>query len=370
MQRDLSRDQGIRLVGCRELVSAATADTAAMRAEFLRRRKQTVGPVEWHFVQPKLTLFWFRDNFKRLKANMDGRGVDLPLAGNSNLAIIPEGVEFQGGFEVGVGDINACVAIFMIRDQLPEEYRSVVTEPVLGFRHDALARGLAELSKELSIQDNVFPLMADGWMLQALGHMMRVANARTSVGVGHSSSLAPWQLRRAMDFMRAHLSGNISLEQLASTCEVSVSYFARGFKNGTGVPPHRWLIEMRIEKAKDFLLNTKASLAEVAVACGFADQCHLTRTFRRATGDTPGAWRCERTNRSLSDMDLVAVPANLSDWPTDLPERAAHLEGTWCRQIKKPSSFAALPTALSHSALTLKPDSTPRLRAPRDKPGS
>ena len=61
-----------------------------MRAEFLRRRKQTVGPVEWHFVQPKLTLSWFRDNFKRLKAKMDGRGVDVPLAGESNLARQPK----------------------------------------------------------------------------------------------------------------------------------------------------------------------------------------------------------------------------------------------------------------------------------------
>ena len=107
-----------------------------------------------------------------------------------------------------------------------------------------------------------------------------------------------------MDFMRAHLSGNISLEELASVCDLSVSYFARGFKNGTGVSPHRWLIEMRLEKAKDLLLNTKMPLAEVAVACGFADQCHLTRKFRRATGDTPGAWRRERTiDGPLSEME-------------------------------------------------------------------
>src|SRR5260370_9580878 len=170
MEQDSGRDKGIRFVGCCELVSATTADTTAMRAEFLRRRKQTAGPVEWHFVQPKLTLFWFRDNFKRLKAKMDGRGVDVRVAGNSNLWISPEGVEFQGAFDVG--DINACASIIMIRDRLPEEYRSLVTEPVLGFRHDALTRGLAELQKELSIQDNVFPLMADGWMLQALAHMV------------------------------------------------------------------------------------------------------------------------------------------------------------------------------------------------------
>ena len=302
MSRDLCRYQGTKFVGCCELVSAATADTTAMRAEFLRRHKQTVGPVEVHFVQPNLTLCWFRDNFKRMKAKMDGRGVDIPLAGNSNLWIIPEGVEFRGSFDVGV--INACASIFMIRDRLPEEYRSLVTEPVLGFRHDALARGLAELSKELSIQDDVFPLMADGWMLQALAHMVRVTNARDPVGTGQRSSLAPWQLRRAMDFMRAHLSGNISLEQLASVCDLAVSYFARGFKNGTGVSPHRWLVEMRLEKAKDLLLNTKMPLAEVAVACGFADQCHLTRKFRRATADTPAAWRRERTiDGPLSEVE-------------------------------------------------------------------
>jgi AraC family transcriptional regulator len=302
MEQDSRRDKGIRFVGCCELVSATTADTTAMRAEFLRRRKQTAGPVEWHFVQPKLTLFWFRDNFKRLKAKMDGRGVDVPLAGNSNLWIIPEGVEFEGAFDVG--DINACASIFMIRDRLPEEYRSLVTEPVLGFRHDALTRGLAELQKELSIQDNVFPLMADGWMLQALAHMVRVTNAKEPVGAGQSSSLTPRQLRRAMDFMRAHLSGNISLEQLASVCDLSVNYFARAFKKCTGVPPHRWLVEMRLEKAKDLLLNTKTPLAEVAVACGFVDQSHLTKTFVRATGNTPGEWRHERSiGRALSDMD-------------------------------------------------------------------
>jgi AraC family transcriptional regulator len=304
MQQDLRRDQGIRFVGCGcDLVSAATADTKAMRVEFLRGRKQTIGPVEWHFVQPKLTLVWYRDNFKRMKAKMDGRGIDVPLAGNSNLAIIPEGVEFHGGIDIGVEGINARVVLFMIRDRLPEEFRSLVTEPVLGFRYDALARGLAELAKELSIQDNVFPLMADGWMLQALAHIVRVTNARASVGARQTGGLAPWQLRRAMDFMREHLSGDISLEQLASVCDLSVSYFARGFKNGTGVSPHRWLVEARLERAKD-LLNTKMTLAEVAVACGFADKCHLSRTFRRATGDAPGAWRRERTiHGPLSDME-------------------------------------------------------------------
>src|SRR5258708_13943417 len=137
--------------------------------------------------------------------------------------------------------------------------------------------------------------MADGWMLEGVAEMVRVTNAKEPVGEGQSSSLTPRQLRRAMDFMRAHLSGNISLEQLASVCDLSVNYFARAFKKCTGVPPHRWLVEMRLEKAKDLLLNTNTRLAEVAVACGFADQSHLTKTFVPATANTPGPGRRERS---------------------------------------------------------------------------
>src|SRR5260370_20229995 len=102
MQQFWRRTRDSRFVSGAELVSAATANTTAMRAEFLLRRKQTIGPVEFYFVQPKLTLFWLRGNFKRLKAKIDGRGVDVPLAGKSNFCIIPEGVEYRGSFDGGV----------------------------------------------------------------------------------------------------------------------------------------------------------------------------------------------------------------------------------------------------------------------------
>src|SRR5216684_1673791 len=100
MQQILRRTKESRFVTGAELVSAATADTSAMRAEFLLRRKQTIGPVEHYFVQPKLTLFWLYDNFKRLKTKIDGLGVYLPL-GNFNFCIIPEVVECQGSWDAG-----------------------------------------------------------------------------------------------------------------------------------------------------------------------------------------------------------------------------------------------------------------------------
>ena len=107
-------------------------------------------------------------------------------------------------------------------------------------------------------------------------------------------SLRPWQLRIARDTIDAHLDGQISLAQIAEACTLSVSHFARAFTFSTGIPPHRWLMQRRIERAKHLMRTTTASLAEIAVACGFSDQSHLSRVFSQAVGMTPGQWRQAR----------------------------------------------------------------------------
>ncbi len=103
--------------------------------------------------------------------------------------------------------------------------------------------------------------------------------------------LAPWQQRRAQELMDANLAGDISLDQVARGCGLSVAYFSRAFKRSTGATPHGWLQNRRIERAKLLLPDRNVALAEIALRCGFADQSHFTRTFARLTGKTPGVWR-------------------------------------------------------------------------------
>jgi NADP-dependent 3-hydroxy acid dehydrogenase YdfG/AraC-like DNA-binding protein len=103
--------------------------------------------------------------------------------------------------------------------------------------------------------------------------------------------LASWQERRAKEILRARLDGKVSLAELARECELSRSHFARAFKQSIGTSPHRWLLARRAEKAKDLLIRSKLSLAEIALACGFADQSHFTRVFADLVGTSPGAWR-------------------------------------------------------------------------------
>ena len=79
--------------------------------------------------------------------------------------------------------------------------------------------------------------------------------------------------------------------ELAALCRLSASRFAHAFKASIGVAPHRWLLQRRIERAKSLLKDSGEPLADIALRCGFADQSHFTRVFKRREGASPGVWR-------------------------------------------------------------------------------
>jgi AraC family transcriptional regulator len=106
--------------------------------------------------------------------------------------------------------------------------------------------------------------------------------------------LSGLQMRRATEFLDAHLNGDINLRRVAEICEISLSHFARAFKHSFRKPPYQWLLERRIEKAQDLLLNSRLSLAEIASQCGFTDQSGFNRSFKKISGATPGEWRRTR----------------------------------------------------------------------------
>lgn len=107
----------------------------------------------------------------------------------------------------------------------------------------------------------------------------------------HSGGLAAWQERRAKDYLSANLGSDGSLKEIAAQCGLSTGHFSKAFKKTTGIAPHKWLIQRRIEVAKALLMLPSLPLAEVALHCGFADQSHFTRAFNRIVGISPGAWR-------------------------------------------------------------------------------
>jgi AraC family transcriptional regulator len=108
--------------------------------------------------------------------------------------------------------------------------------------------------------------------------------------------LTPLQEHRVTSRLLDDITSDPSLGELAALCGLSRSYFIRAFKQATGMPPHRWLLMQRANRAKALLRGTSMPIADVAVACGFADQSHLTRVFSKAFRISPGAWQRQWKN--------------------------------------------------------------------------
>ena len=103
--------------------------------------------------------------------------------------------------------------------------------------------------------------------------------------------MAPSMLRRCKDLMEANIESDIRLGDLAREAGISSSHFIRSFRQSTGQTPYQFLLQRRVKRAQFLMRDPRASLTEVALASGFADQHHLARVFRRITGVTPSSYR-------------------------------------------------------------------------------
>lgn len=109
--------------------------------------------------------------------------------------------------------------------------------------------------------------------------------------VRFSGGLTGRQLNAVKRYLEEHLPERVDPVALARLARLSTSHFHRAFKTSTGMPPHAWLTNLRIQRAKALLAVSETSLAEIALDTGFTDQPHFTRVFTRLVGVTPGAFR-------------------------------------------------------------------------------
>jgi AraC family transcriptional regulator len=106
------------------------------------------------------------------------------------------------------------------------------------------------------------------------------------------------RVRRIAEYVDEHLEAGLSLHELAVVAQMSVFHFARLFKERTGLPPHRFVLRRRLERAKALLAGDALTVADVALRCGFSHQSHFAKAFRQLFGVTPTDYREEATTRS------------------------------------------------------------------------
>lgn len=155
------------------------------------------------------------------------------------------------------------------------------------------AASLIKLLNDASSAVDHDPGSARSCIVQVLAHLQ---SGGLSDGVQPAlpprrGGLAPWQENRVKSYIEANLDQPIRIAELAVACRLSGRYFATAFRQSFGVPPKAFVLLQRVERAQMLMSSTSQALADVALACGFCDQAHFCRGFRRITGRTPKAWR-------------------------------------------------------------------------------
>jgi AraC family transcriptional regulator len=101
-------------------------------------------------------------------------------------------------------------------------------------------------------------------------------------------------VRRALDYIEGHLGDDIGVLELSAVAALSPAHFTKMFRGAVGMPPHRWLLERRLERAQAMLADPRASVTEIALACGFGSSQHFATAFRKSRGVTPSDYRRSR----------------------------------------------------------------------------
>jgi AraC family transcriptional regulator len=192
-----------------------------------------------------------------------------------------------------------CLAFYLPRaaldviadDANAPRIRDLSYEPGAGVNDVTISRLGSLLLPALSHPDQANPLFVDHVLLAVGVHIAQTYGGMRPVSRPIRGGLAPWQERRAREFLLANIKRAVALKEVARECGLSVGYFSHAFRRTLGVAPHKWLIEQRVVLSKDKLRDDGLSLSDVAAECGFTDQSHLTRIFRQAVGVSPGTWR-------------------------------------------------------------------------------
>jgi AraC family transcriptional regulator len=122
-------------------------------------------------------------------------------------------------------------------------------------------------------------------------HLIRQYTTARPQPVMYEGGLPQRQLLQVLDYIDAHLHQESKLTDLASLLGMSQFHFSHQFKQATGTSPYQYLLQQRIERAKQLLKQSNQSIADIALTCGFNSHSHLSKQFRQLTGTTPKAYR-------------------------------------------------------------------------------
>jgi AraC family transcriptional regulator len=215
---------------------------------------------------------------------------------NCKLSLVPAGHRFYGWQEPRV---LTRVSYFYIdlQNTLFDRASSVTCptiSPRLFFFDQAVWDTALKLKAEVGNSDPSSREYAGALSLVLMHEIMRLEQTTSASLMPLRGGLPAWQQRRVAEFIEEHLSEEISLAALAELADLSLYHFARAFTQSFGVPPHRYHMARRMDRARGLLQAPALSVTQIGIQIGFRETSSFTRAFRRFTGLTPTEYRRHR----------------------------------------------------------------------------
>jgi AraC family transcriptional regulator len=226
----------------------------------------------------------------RVRGRIDTRTIDK-LVPPGNIFLWPAGSGFRVGVEQAVDTLHLYIRSAVVDEvaismgYYTENDRRLA--PRLG-ESDALLEQLVLEVRRASSRAVSDALYVEQLALAIAARLIRHNQCGTPEREPTQlRGLSSTQMQRIEDYIEANLSEVIPIRRLSAHSRLSVSHFVRLFRRATGVSPHQYVLRRRVERARRMLTETDEPIAQVALACGFSHQEHLTNIFKRQVGLTP-----------------------------------------------------------------------------------
>lgn len=232
---------------------------------------------------------------KTIKSTSTGRRKVTCIDGE-NICITPAGQAMSAEWDEPIDNVGVFIDAGYVSDLALENGFSPQVKLREIYRGDdqlikTIALSLIENSDDGTYLDKLY---AES-LVQALSlHLLTNYSESSSNRLHRTGGLSGYKLSRVKEFIEAHLENDLGLAELAAAAGLSTFHFARAFRISTGQTPQQYVMERRIERAKQLLSKPDIPLVEVGLRSGFKTQSHFTAAFRRSTRLTPKTWRSVR----------------------------------------------------------------------------
>ena len=226
--------------------------------------------------------------------------VEMRLAGSKLTAEMREGVitiappgvprtaKVKGSGEVTAIFLDPLIVAQVAKTQI--EIGSLEIVPQFGIRDPLIYQIGTALDSELLSDLPAPPIYAESLGVALAAHILAKYTTKNP-GFARDARLSRTQLRRSVEFIHENLQADISLSEIAAVANMSKYHFAKSFRRAIGIAPHRYLVKLRMEKARDLLASEDLSIEEVANRVGYADKGHFSAQFLKVVGSTPHRYR-------------------------------------------------------------------------------